>query len=79
LRTEAERIGGLLAVCRQELERLVTARGVVGELAVAYPPVAASSADGAGPAASGADVEAFTEQVLAVAWSRSAKQRQRRP
>jgi hypothetical protein len=32
LRAEAERIAGLLAVCEAELERLVTAREVVGEL-----------------------------------------------
>lgn len=32
LRAEAERIAGLLAVCEAELERLVTARQVVGEL-----------------------------------------------
>jgi hypothetical protein len=31
LRAEAERITGLLAVCEAELERLVTARQVVGE------------------------------------------------
>jgi hypothetical protein len=32
LRAEAERIKGLLAVCEAELDRLVTARQVVGEL-----------------------------------------------
>lgn len=32
LRAEAERITGLLVVCEAELERLVTARQVVGEL-----------------------------------------------
>ena len=35
MQAEAERIGALLAACRQELERLVTAREVVGELTVA--------------------------------------------
>lgn len=66
LRAEVERISGLLAVCGQELERLVTAREVIGDLAVACPAVAAVPALGAGLAAAGADVEAFTVQVLAV-------------
>jgi hypothetical protein len=78
LQAEAERIGGLLAGCRQELDRLVTAREVVADLAVAYPAVAAVSqlaqrrvvervppAAGAGPAR-GADAEAFNLRVLAV-------------
>lgn len=70
LQAEAERIGALLAGCRQELERLVTAREVVGELAVAYPAAIATVAvvpvPVAGAAAAGGDVEAFTKQVLAV-------------
>jgi hypothetical protein len=70
LQCEAERIGALLAVCRQELERLVTARDVVGELTVAYPadiPAAAvMPVPVAGVVAPGGDVEAFTKQVLAV-------------
>ncbi|WP_127361546.1 hypothetical protein [Actinacidiphila soli] len=32
LEAEAERIAGLLAACRKELERLVVAREVIGEL-----------------------------------------------
>lgn len=65
LQAEAERIGALLAGCRQELERLVTAREVVGELAVAYP-VVAMPVMGVGVVAPGGDIEAFTKQVLAV-------------
>jgi hypothetical protein len=66
LQAEVERIGGLLALCRQELERVVTARGVVGELAGAYPAAVAMPARGAIPAAPHREVEAFGEQVLAV-------------
>jgi hypothetical protein len=66
LQAEVERIGGLLAVCRQELDRVVTARGVVGELGVADPAVAVVPAGSAGGVAAGADVEAFTVRVLAV-------------
>ena len=66
LQAEADRIGGLLGICLQELERLVTARGVVGELAVAHPAAVAMPARNAAPAASRGEVEAFTEQVLAV-------------
>lgn len=66
LQAEAERIGGLLAVCRIELERLVTAREVVGQLAAAHPAVVAVPAGSAGLATPGADVAAFTERVLAV-------------
>lgn len=66
LQAEAERIGALLAVSRQQLERLVTAREVVGELRVAYPVIAAAPAVGAGAAVAGGDIEAFTVQVLAV-------------
>src|SRR5688572_5395591 len=43
LRAEAERIGGLLAACEAEWERLVTARQVVGELPAVH--VAAAVAD----------------------------------
>jgi len=64
LQCEAERIGALLAVCRQELERLVTARDVVGELTVAYPAAAVMPERVAGAAAPGGDVEAFTVRVL---------------
>jgi hypothetical protein len=66
LQCEAERIGALLAVYGQELERLVTARDVVGELTVAYPAAAVMPARVAGAAAPGGDVEAFTKLVLAV-------------
>jgi hypothetical protein len=66
LQVEAERIGALLASCRQELERLVTAREVVGELAVTYPAAAVMPETVAGVASPGGDVEAFTKQVLAV-------------
>lgn len=66
LQAEAERIAALLAACRRELERLVTAREVVGELAVAYPAAAVVPVWVAGAAAPGGDVEAFTKQVLAV-------------
>lgn len=64
LQAEVERIGGLLLVCRSELERLVTARGVVGELAVTHPGKALQPVGGAVPVASA--VEVFTERVLAV-------------
>lgn len=37
MQAEADRISGLLSVCRMELERLGTARAVVGELTSVYP------------------------------------------
>ncbi len=66
LQAEAERIGGLLAVCRQELERLVTARGVVCVLAVAHPAAFSVPVSSASLVAARGDVEVFTERVLAV-------------
>jgi predicted MarR family transcription regulator len=66
LQAEVERIGVLLAARQQELERLVTAREVVGELTVAYPAVAVVPVMGADAAAPGGDIEAFSKQVLAV-------------
>ncbi|WP_432990699.1 hypothetical protein [Dactylosporangium sp. CA-233914] len=65
LQAEVDRIGGLLVVCRQELDRVVTARGVVGELGVTDLAVAAP-AGRAVVVASGADAESFTDRVLAV-------------
>lgn len=67
LQAEADRISTLLSVCQAELERVVTARAVVGELAVAYPSrVQAAAVNGAGATAAGVGVEVFTDQVLAV-------------
>jgi hypothetical protein len=69
LQAEVERIGGLLSVCRTELERLITARAVVGELAMAHPNRGSSvmaRVDGTGVTASGTELEVFTERVLAV-------------
>lgn len=76
LRAEAERIAGLLAVCEAELERLVTARQVVGELpAVSVvadtvperPLVPAPRTGSAKTQKRGQDAAAsFTEQVLRV-------------
>lgn len=69
LEAEVERIGGLLSVCLAELERLVTARAVVGELAMAHPARGSSvlaRVDGVGVTASGTELEVFSERVLAV-------------
>jgi hypothetical protein len=66
LQVEADRISGLLAVCRTELERLITARGVVGEHTVAYPATALVALNGAGPVAAGIELEVFTNRVIAV-------------
>jgi hypothetical protein len=69
LRAEVERIDGLLSVCRSELERLVTARAVVGELAMAYPgrgSAVLAQVNGAGVSVSGTGLEVFTDRVLAV-------------
>jgi hypothetical protein len=66
LQAEAERIGGLLSACRGELDRLVTARAVVGELAMARPGSVVALMNGAGPVVAGAEVEMFTDRVLAV-------------
>jgi hypothetical protein len=68
LQAEADRVGGLLAVCRSELERLVIARAVVGELAMA-PSRSGTSAlaavNGVGGVVAG-QVQVFTDRVLAV-------------
>lgn len=62
LEAEAERIAGLLSVCRKELERLVVAREVVGEL-----PVTDLGVPGAGGRpASGADAAGFADELVAV-------------
>lgn len=75
LRAEAERITGLLAVCEAEMERLVTARQVVGELpavhvAAAVPDRSALPTPRTGSAEVreiGQDTAApFVEQVLKV-------------
>jgi hypothetical protein len=61
-----ERIGELLAVCQAELERLVTARGVVGELVVTHPVKAPAQINGIVLMAGTREVEVFTDRVLAV-------------
>jgi len=75
LRAEAERITGLLAVCEAELERLVTARQVVGELPAVHVAAAVPDRPGlpvprtgsAGVREIGPDAAApFAEQVLKV-------------
>lgn len=66
LQAEAERIGGLLSVCRAELERFVTARAVVGELAMAPASWVAAPVNGAAVATAGTQLEVFTDRVLAV-------------
>jgi hypothetical protein len=75
LRAEAERITGLLAVCEAELERLVTARQVVGELPAVHvaaavpdrPPVPAPRTGSAEVREYGQERAAsFAEQVLQV-------------
>lgn len=66
LQAEVERIGGLLSVCRAELERLVTARGVVGELAMAHPRQVLAPRNGVVSAASAVGSEVFADRVMAV-------------
>jgi hypothetical protein len=74
LRAEAERITGLLAVCEAELDRLVTARQVVGELPVVHaaavpdrPPLPTPRTGSAEMRGHGQDAAAsFAEQVLRV-------------
>jgi hypothetical protein len=75
LRGEAERIAGLLAVCEAELERLVTARQVVGELPAVYvaaavpdrPTLPTPRTGSAEVRGIGQDAAApFAEQVLGV-------------
>lgn len=76
LRAEVERITGLLAVCEAELERLGTARQVVGELPAVQvavtvadlpPPVPAPRTGSAGVREHGQETAAsFAERVLQV-------------
>lgn len=75
LRAEAERITGLLAVCEAELDRLVTARQVVGELPAVHaaaavadrPPLSTPRTGSAEVPGHGQDAAAsFAEQVLRV-------------
>jgi hypothetical protein len=57
----------LLSVCQAELDRVVTDRAVVGELAVAHPSrVQAAAVNGAGASVAGAGVQVLTGRVLAV-------------
>jgi hypothetical protein len=66
LQAEAERIGGLLTVCRSELERVATARGVVGELAMTAPARVLAPVNGAVPGSSAVELEVLSERLLAV-------------
>ncbi|WP_018217255.1 hypothetical protein [Salinispora vitiensis] len=68
LEGEAERIAGLLSVCRKELERLTVAREVIGELPVADlgAPVAGGRVVGDGLPASAADVAGSADELVAV-------------
>lgn len=69
LQAEADRISGLLSVCQAELERLGTARAVVGELTAVYPATALALSEGAVSAVAAVPAvgyEVFGERVLAV-------------
>ena len=66
LQAEVDRISGLLSVCRTELERLGTARAVVGELTAVYPVKALAAPGGGVPALAAVEYEVFGERVLAV-------------
>jgi hypothetical protein len=65
LRVEIERVSGLLAACGVELERLVTARGVVAELTAKFPVGVVVPAQGGG-LAGGGKVDGFADEVIAV-------------
>ncbi len=66
LQSEAERIGGLLAASRVELERVATARAVVAELVTVAEPATASAGGAHGIEVADAGVLAFSEQVVGV-------------
>jgi hypothetical protein len=62
LEVGAARIAELMTRCRRELERVATAREVVGDLPLAHP----AAADAAGVVGVGVDAQVFAERVLAV-------------
>lgn len=64
LEAEAERIAGLLAACRKELERLVVAREVIGELPQHRPPLPQQDRGGGGVLVPRADSAAFADQLV---------------
>lgn len=65
LEAEAERIAGLLAACRKELEHLVVARKMIGELPQHRPSAPREAGGGSTLLAPGADSTAFTDQLVA--------------
>lgn len=66
LEAEVERIAGLLAACRKELERLVVAREVVGELPQHRLSACWEARDGSVVLAADAGPSAFADQLVEV-------------